>query len=497
MHQRNIPALLINSYIFCGEGVLILVMDVPFVLVILLFQRFRKRKEFLFIAGVTIGDLIYTVGYMSVSIRRILTSGSYDGEMTLFTAIDRLIATIHPVWHFKQGFWYPAIMCLSKLINVKKVYLGRSMNMENDLKEELNRRMRAAWTAFAAVREATDQLADQDLRAHLFDSTLLPALCYAAETSGDLVSAMCFDSFYPPFRIPLFIHRWGCIILSALIYIIVSLLLYKKFARNVVKFRGTQPNVQQKKNLINATITMGLSTLNALLFMFIPDVLLFIRISKAHLAFLILYSLMLNRIMFNFVLFVIRHREFRRIFTSIFCSKRRTVNVATVLSNVLQFLVLVHPSWIGSDEGGYFGLYNYCITMECTWNMFETRTLTTSFELSALLVLIATILSSFAVFSIFSYRCWLVASSFLMDGTILEYERSVQSRTLSASMAVYTRVDIGSRSDDTVNAWICTDSKKATQDAGTPSHFSTCQNSYAACAKTSEAFVAGVLLLKA
>ncbi|KAK6749451.1 hypothetical protein RB195_001826 [Necator americanus] len=60
------------------------------------------------------------------------------------------------------------------------VYLGRSMNMENDLKEELNRRMRAAWAAFAAVREATDQLTDQDLRAHLFDSTVLPALCYAA-----------------------------------------------------------------------------------------------------------------------------------------------------------------------------------------------------------------------------------------------------------------------------------------------------------------------------
>ncbi|KAK6738656.1 hypothetical protein RB195_020647 [Necator americanus] len=65
------------------------------------------------------------------------------------------------------------------------VYLGRSMNMENDLKEELNRRMRAAWAAFAAVRKATDQLRDQDLRAHLFDSTVLPSLCYAAETWAD------------------------------------------------------------------------------------------------------------------------------------------------------------------------------------------------------------------------------------------------------------------------------------------------------------------------
>ncbi|KAK6748957.1 hypothetical protein RB195_001522 [Necator americanus] len=30
-----------------------------------------------------------------------------------------------------------------------------------------------------------DQLTDQDLRAHLFDSTVLPALCYAAETWAD------------------------------------------------------------------------------------------------------------------------------------------------------------------------------------------------------------------------------------------------------------------------------------------------------------------------
>ncbi|KAK6730520.1 hypothetical protein RB195_007153 [Necator americanus] len=39
--------------------------------------------------------------------------------------------------------------------------------------------------AFAAVREAMDQLTDQDLRAHLFDSTVLPALSYAAETAPE------------------------------------------------------------------------------------------------------------------------------------------------------------------------------------------------------------------------------------------------------------------------------------------------------------------------
>ncbi|EYC30135.1 hypothetical protein Y032_0005g2468 [Ancylostoma ceylanicum] len=64
------------------------------------------------------------------------------------------------------------------------VYLGRSMNVESNLKDELDRR-RAAWAAFGPLREATDQLADPDLRAHLFDSTVLLALCYAAETWAD------------------------------------------------------------------------------------------------------------------------------------------------------------------------------------------------------------------------------------------------------------------------------------------------------------------------
>ncbi|KAK6728546.1 hypothetical protein RB195_005904 [Necator americanus] len=53
----------------------------------------------------------------------------------------------------------------SKIVETSSyVYLGRSMNMENDLKGELNRRMRAAWAAFAVVREATAYLHSSDLR---------------------------------------------------------------------------------------------------------------------------------------------------------------------------------------------------------------------------------------------------------------------------------------------------------------------------------------------
>ncbi|KAK6744830.1 hypothetical protein RB195_011506 [Necator americanus] len=58
-------------------------------------------------------------------------------------------------------------------------------------KEELNRRMRAAWALFAIVREATDQLTDQDLLAHLFDSTVLPAL-----RSGDVPDTAATSAAY-------------------------------------------------------------------------------------------------------------------------------------------------------------------------------------------------------------------------------------------------------------------------------------------------------------
>ncbi|KAK6754112.1 hypothetical protein RB195_013239 [Necator americanus] len=68
------------------------------------------------------------------------------------------------------------------------VYLGRPMDMGNKLKEELNRRVRAAWPVFAPVREATDHLTNQDLCAHLFDSTVLLALCYAAKTWADIAA---------------------------------------------------------------------------------------------------------------------------------------------------------------------------------------------------------------------------------------------------------------------------------------------------------------------
>uniref|UniRef100_A0A7I4Y071 Reverse transcriptase domain-containing protein n=1 Tax=Haemonchus contortus TaxID=6289 RepID=A0A7I4Y071_HAECO len=61
------------------------------------------------------------------------------------------------------------------------VYLGREVNMMNDLAPELCRRKRAAWGAFKNIEGVVKKTKNIRLRAHLFD-TALPALTYAPET---------------------------------------------------------------------------------------------------------------------------------------------------------------------------------------------------------------------------------------------------------------------------------------------------------------------------
>ncbi|WKY15670.1 hypothetical protein Q1695_000842 [Nippostrongylus brasiliensis] len=62
------------------------------------------------------------------------------------------------------------------------VYLGREVNMTYDLSPELGRRKRAAWGAFKSVEEVVRKTKNARFRAHLFDSTVLPALTYASES---------------------------------------------------------------------------------------------------------------------------------------------------------------------------------------------------------------------------------------------------------------------------------------------------------------------------
>uniref|UniRef100_A0A0N5B0S0 G_PROTEIN_RECEP_F1_2 domain-containing protein n=1 Tax=Syphacia muris TaxID=451379 RepID=A0A0N5B0S0_9BILA len=69
-------------------------------------------------------------------------------------------------------------------------------------------------------------------------------------------------------------------------------------------------------------------------------------------------------------------------------------------SALLQVLVLIHPEWIGGKKSGYFGLYSYCPGNDCPWRIFQVQIMSTPFSVTAVLVLLSTVLSLLAVFSI-------------------------------------------------------------------------------------------------
>ncbi|EYB93568.1 hypothetical protein Y032_0180g763 [Ancylostoma ceylanicum] len=54
--------------------------------------------------------------------------------------------------------------------------------MVNDLAPELGRRKRAAWGAYKSIEDVVKKTKNTRLRAHLFNTTVLPALTCASET---------------------------------------------------------------------------------------------------------------------------------------------------------------------------------------------------------------------------------------------------------------------------------------------------------------------------
>ncbi|KAK6760659.1 hypothetical protein RB195_021933 [Necator americanus] len=59
------------------------------------------------------------------------------------------------------------------------VYQGRELNMKNDVTSELGRRRKAAWGAYI-IEDVVKKTENTRLRAHRFNSIVLPALTYAS-----------------------------------------------------------------------------------------------------------------------------------------------------------------------------------------------------------------------------------------------------------------------------------------------------------------------------
>ncbi|EYC16950.1 hypothetical protein Y032_0032g2588 [Ancylostoma ceylanicum] len=78
------------------------------------------------------------------------------------------------------------------------VYLGREVNMMNDLAPELGRRKRAAWRAYKSIEDVVKKTKNIRLRAHLFNTTVLPALTYVSETWAIQLSSTSSKQTFGP-----------------------------------------------------------------------------------------------------------------------------------------------------------------------------------------------------------------------------------------------------------------------------------------------------------
>ena len=63
------------------------------------------------------------------------------------------------------------------------IFLDRSINMTNSMTIELTRRKRAGWYSFSKLRDVfANKSVSADVKAHLFDTHVLPSMTYACET---------------------------------------------------------------------------------------------------------------------------------------------------------------------------------------------------------------------------------------------------------------------------------------------------------------------------
>ncbi|KAK6749359.1 hypothetical protein RB195_001772 [Necator americanus] len=59
---------------------------------------------------------------------------------------------------------------------------GSELNVMNDLASEPGRRRRAAWGAYKSIEDVVKKTRNTRLRAHLFNTTVLPSLICASQT---------------------------------------------------------------------------------------------------------------------------------------------------------------------------------------------------------------------------------------------------------------------------------------------------------------------------
>ncbi|KAL6737630.1 hypothetical protein Aduo_011257 [Ancylostoma duodenale] len=288
------PGTIVKSlFLYIAEGAIAAALNIPLMIATLANSSLRIRREYQVIIGICLVDAVFGIAFVLTAISRLeIVQGNFhtgipqvprwvcstryyvqlltvayqlQGVLTLTVAIDRLLAVMAPIRYLKFGIQYTAIILAGPYLFV------------------------AICTVINAIIT-------------LYDDTPVSSFCLT-------VTAVA-----PVFYSYMLLLRIGCVTISALIYVGIVAQLKKHVAR-IEKMQVASHETSQYRSIRRSTITIGLSMINAVLFLLLPDVIKYIGIfdySRSYVT--TLYSLSMTNVVLNAFIFAYRHREIMGIF---------------------------------------------------------------------------------------------------------------------------------------------------------------------------------------
>ncbi|CAI4230582.1 unnamed protein product [Auanema sp. JU1783] len=277
-----------NMYLYYFEGTVICLTNSILLFCILSNSKNRNRREFLLILGQAIADDLYAISFMLVAeLRlRLADQGRENDNSTVWNCALEPALPIH-------DFSTPLLGLLP---------LASSFNF-----------FLCTIAPFFYLRAGKVYTSSLIGVPYLICLLLVVVNYVLLWGNQDVTSAQCVatkGAAHPVVYGAMRILRMVSTLASALIY---------AFILSFLRLNQPDASAIQKANHRNSTITLGLVTINSIILLFVPDVLMFLNPYNILANYsTLLYSMTLSKTMINFFIYMTRYRELRQIVLSVF-----------------------------------------------------------------------------------------------------------------------------------------------------------------------------------
>uniref|UniRef100_A0A1I8AWW8 G_PROTEIN_RECEP_F1_2 domain-containing protein n=1 Tax=Steinernema glaseri TaxID=37863 RepID=A0A1I8AWW8_9BILA len=270
-------------------GVFVLVVNVPTVIIIYLVSRLRRSKDLIVLGGLCCADISHSMGFLTAGIMRIHWMDNGQGN---------------EITAQRNCYFYPFIVMF---------FIGYQFTGLMTMVVSLDRLFAVTFPIKHVSRQ---------IKHYIYAIGLVLAYCVTGYfvampfqlQSQQPVSAMCYTS--TGFIRPL----WNYLLSFRIVTVGVSVAVYVPIALKTRKIMdstlaATGAHDSQKQKIARLNLTIGMTSISALLLLFIPDILILFNIGGLAKYEVIFYIVVLNKCVVNVFIYTFRHRELRTAFT--------------------------------------------------------------------------------------------------------------------------------------------------------------------------------------